>query len=134
MIEPSSTRPKQDSILTMSAPGKLSGKVAICTGGASGFGKGIAAKFAQEGAQVIIADLVEEAGQKTASELGVEFHRADVTKKEDWINLTKFCDEKFGKIDIVVNNAGWTYTNKVCNSAGHALRPAGDLRCSPPTV
>ena len=94
-------------------PGRLDGKVAIITGGGGGFGKGIAKKFVEEGAKVVIADFVEEVGQKTADELKCEFHRTDVTKREDWDSLKKFIDEKFGKLDCVVNNAGTTYTNKV---------------------
>jgi len=94
--------------------GKLSSKVAIVTGG-GGFGKGIAAEFVKQGASVIIADFVEEVGQKTASELKCEFVRADVTKKEDWEKLVKFADEKFGRLDVVVNNAGTTYRNKPTN-------------------
>ena len=82
--------------------GKLSGKVAIVTGGAGGFGKGIAEKFKQEGAEVIIADFVEEAGQKTASELKCEFQKCNVTLRQDWEALLKFADEKFGRVDCVV--------------------------------
>ncbi|KAL1585215.1 hypothetical protein WHR41_05888 [Cladosporium halotolerans] len=95
--------------------GKLHPKVAIVTGGGGGFGKGIAATFLQQGAKVIIADFVEDVGQKTASELGCEFVRADVTKKADWEALVKFADEKFGRLDVVVNNAGTTYRNKPTN-------------------
>lgn len=98
----------------MSSSGKLSGKVAIVTGGGGGFGKGIAAKFAKEGAKVVIADFVEEVGIKTADELGAQFHRTDVTSRTDWESLVDFCNEKFGQIDCVVNNAGTTYRNKVC--------------------
>jgi len=94
--------------------GKLQNKVAIVTGGGGGFGKGIAAEFVKQGASVIIADFVEEVGQKTAGELKCEFVRADVTKREDWEKLVKFADEKFGKLDVVINNAGTTYRNKVC--------------------
>lgn len=93
--------------------GKLSGKVAIVTGGGGGFGKGIAKEFVKQGAKVIIADFVEDVGQKTSSELGCEFVRADVTKRADWEALAKFADEKFGRLDTVVNNAGTTYRNKV---------------------
>lgn len=95
--------------------GKLNSKVAIVTGGGGGFGKGIAAEFVKQGASVIIADFVEEVGQKTASELKCEFVRADVTKKEDWEKLVKFADEKFGRLDVVINNAGTTYRNKPTN-------------------
>lgn len=84
--------------------GRLQGKIAIVTGGAGGFGKGIAQKFIEEGATVVIADFVEDAGKKTADELKCEFYRTDVTKKDDWESIKKFCDEKFGRIDIVVNN------------------------------
>ncbi|POS81329.1 3-oxoacyl-(acyl-carrier-protein) reductase [Diaporthe helianthi] len=93
---------------------RLEGKVAIVTGAASGFGKGIATKFIQEGAKVIVADLSTEAGQAVASELGTSavFERADVTKREDWEQLLKTATEKFGGLDVVVNNAGTTYPNK----------------------
>jgi len=96
-------------------PTTLSGKVAIVTGGAGGFGKGIAELFKSEGAEVIIADFVEEAGQKTANELKCEFHKCNVTSREDWESIVKFADEKFGKVDCVINNAGTTYRNKVCS-------------------
>ncbi|KAK0289428.1 hypothetical protein LTR35_002625 [Friedmanniomyces endolithicus] len=93
--------------------GKLSGKVAIITGGAGGLGKGIVERFKNDGADVILADFVEEVGKKTAEELKVEFFKCDVTSREDWEAVVKFAHEKFGKIDAVVNNAGWTYSNKV---------------------
>jgi NAD(P)-dependent dehydrogenase (short-subunit alcohol dehydrogenase family) len=93
--------------------GKLHGKVAIITGAGGGFGKGIAAEFKKQGAEVIIADFAEDVGQKTAGELKCEFQRADVTKKSDWEALVKFADDKFGRLDVVVNNAGTTYRNKV---------------------
>lgn len=95
--------------------GKLSGKVAIVTGGGGGFGKGIAAEYIKQGAKVVIADFVEEVGQKTANELGCEFFNTNVTKRSDWEALLKFVDEKFGRLDSVVNNAGTTYRNKVCS-------------------
>jgi len=95
--------------------GKLSGRVAIVTGGGQGFGKGIAKTFIDQGAIVVIVDFVEEIGKKTAEELKCEFVRADVTKKADWESLLKFCDEKFGRIDSVINNAGTTYRNKPTN-------------------
>jgi NAD(P)-dependent dehydrogenase (short-subunit alcohol dehydrogenase family) len=91
---------------------RLKGKVAIVTGGASGFGKGIATKFVEEGAKVLIADLSDEAGQVAAKELGCAFAVGDVTKREDWERLLKETVDKFGKLDIVVNNAGAAYSNK----------------------
>ncbi|XXH01050.1 hypothetical protein Hte_007401 [Hypoxylon texense] len=91
---------------------RLEGKVAIVTGGASGFGRGVVAKFVQEGGRVIIADLSEEAGQAAAREFGCKFARADVTKREDWERLLQTAVDAFGQLDIVVNNAGATYVNK----------------------
>ncbi|KAI8965497.1 3-oxoacyl-reductase [Daldinia sp. FL1419] len=91
---------------------RLEGKVAIVTGGASGFGKGIVAKFVEEGARIIIADLSEEAGQAAARELGCKFAAADVTKREDWERLLQTALDIFGQLDIIVNNAGATYANK----------------------
>jgi NAD(P)-dependent dehydrogenase (short-subunit alcohol dehydrogenase family) len=93
--------------------GRLSSKVAVITGGGGGFGKGIAAEFVKQGASVVIADFVEEVGSKTASELKCEFIMADVTKREDWEKIVRFAEEKFGRLDVVVNNAGTTYRNKV---------------------
>ncbi|KAI1332435.1 3-oxoacyl-reductase [Xylariaceae sp. FL0255] len=91
---------------------RLEGKIAIITGGASGFGKGIATKFVEEGAKIIIADLSAEAGQAVASELNGHFVKADVTKRDHWVNLLHESIDKFGKLDIVVNNAGACYSNK----------------------
>lgn len=92
--------------------GRLQGKTAIVTGGASGFGKGIAAKFVAEGAIVIITDLSEEKGQAVASELQCTFQRADVTNPDDWKQVLQLALDKSGKLDIVVNNAGASYANQ----------------------
>lgn len=76
---------------------KLEGKVAIITGGAGGFGKGVAMKFVEDGAKVVIADFVEEMGQKTADELKCDFVKCDVTSRADWESLLKVVDEKHGR-------------------------------------
>ncbi|KUI66443.1 4-formylbenzenesulfonate dehydrogenase TsaC1/TsaC2 [Cytospora mali] len=93
---------------------RLDGKTVIITGGASGFGKGIATKFVQEGANVVVADLSAEGGNAVVKELGVSatFKQSDVTKREDWEQLLKVATDTFGGLDIVVNNAGTTYPNK----------------------
>jgi NAD(P)-dependent dehydrogenase (short-subunit alcohol dehydrogenase family) len=93
-------------------PGRLEGKIAIVTGGGSGFGAGIAQKFVLEGARVLIADLSEENGSKIAQSLNCSFARADVTKRADWEALLQRAIDTFGALDIVVNNAGSTYHNK----------------------
>jgi 3-oxoacyl-[acyl-carrier protein] reductase len=85
---------------------RLKDKVAIVTGGASGFGEGIARRFAQEGARVAIADLNEDAAQKLAKELGGLAIRADISRGPDVSTLVQAVRAKWGEIDILVNNAG----------------------------
>jgi 3-oxoacyl-[acyl-carrier protein] reductase len=88
---------------------RLKGKVAIVTGGASGFGAGIARRFAAEGASLIVNDINAPAGEKLAAELGARFVRGDVTRAEDWGKLVR---EAGPQLEIVVNNAGWTHRRK----------------------
>ena len=87
---------------------RLKDKTAIVTGAGSGFGAGIAKRFAQEGARVIVND-IDAKGEKTAREVGGTFVQADVTKSADWAKLVAAAG---GALDIVVNNAGWTHRNK----------------------
>ncbi|MGQ0654037.1 MAG: SDR family oxidoreductase [Betaproteobacteria bacterium] len=88
---------------------RLKDRTAIVTGAGSGFGAGIARRFAQEGAAVIVNDVNADAGARVASEIGARFVQADVTKGEDWAKLVR---EAGAALDIVVNNAGWTHRNK----------------------
>jgi 3-oxoacyl-[acyl-carrier protein] reductase len=87
---------------------RLKEKTAIVTGAGSGFGAGIAKRFAEEGARVIVND-VDPKGDKIAREIGGTFVQADVTKGDDWAKLVRAAGER---LDIVVNNAGWTHRNK----------------------
>ena len=87
---------------------RLASKQVIVTGAGSGFGAGIARRFAEEGAQVIVND-ISAAGEKVAREIGGRFVQADVTKSEDWAKLVRAAGDK---LDVVVNNAGWTHRNK----------------------
>jgi 3-oxoacyl-[acyl-carrier protein] reductase len=87
---------------------RLDGKVAIVTGAASGFGAGIARRFAAEGAQVIVNDLSPQ-GERVATQIGGRFVQGDVTHSADWARLVR---EAGDKLDLVVNNAGWTHRNK----------------------
>jgi 3-oxoacyl-[acyl-carrier protein] reductase len=91
---------------------RLKGKVAIVTGAGSGFGAGIARRFAQEGAKVVVNDINAEGGARVAREVGGEYVQADVTKGADWARLVAAATAKFGKLDVVVNNAGWTHRRK----------------------
>lgn len=94
-------------------PGRLEGKVAIITGGGSGFGKATSTKFVQEGAKVLIAELNAEAGSQAAKELGCASVEANVTKREDWEKVLQKSIELYGGVDVVVNNAGTCYRNQV---------------------
>lgn len=93
---------------------RLAGKVAIVTGGGSGYGAGIARRFAQEGAKVVVADINEEGAHATAQLLpnSMSFLKVNITKKSDWQRLLDVTEQRYGRIDCLVNNAGTTYKNK----------------------
>jgi len=88
---------------------RLKGKLAIVTGAGSGFGEGIARRFAEEGAKVIVNDVNAQGGERVAREVGGQFVQGDVTKSADWAKLMQAAG---ASLDIVVNNAGWTHRNK----------------------
>lgn len=88
--------------------GRLEGKVAIVTGAARGIGASIATKLHQEGADVVVTDILEEEVHASAKAISKEClsFKHDVSKKEDWETICKQVKEKKNKIDILVNNAG----------------------------
>jgi 3-oxoacyl-[acyl-carrier protein] reductase len=90
---------------------RLKGKTAIVTGGASGFGAGIAAKFVAEGASVLIADLNLPLAEKLAADLGEAAHalRTDVSDVASVKAMAEAAIAKLGRIDILINNAGTTH-------------------------
>ena len=85
---------------------RLADKVAIVTGGASGLGKAIVERFAQEGSKVVVADLNEDAGQEIASSVGGLFVKTDVTDAAAVEALVAQAVAQYGRLDIMVNNAG----------------------------
>ena len=92
---------------------RLQGKVALVTGGASGFGAETARRFVQEGAAVVILDLNGNGATEVAKEVGnAKGLRGDVTIRKDIDEAVQLATKTFGRLDIVVNNAGWTYRNK----------------------
>jgi 3-oxoacyl-[acyl-carrier protein] reductase len=96
---------------------RLKNKVAIVTGAGSGFGEGIAKRFAEEGAKVVVNDIHATGAERVAAAIkkaggAAEFVRADVAVSADWAALVKAALGAYGRIDIVVNNAGWTHRNK----------------------
>ena len=96
---------------------RLENKTAIVTGGASGFGAGIAQRFAHEGASVVVADINDPEGEFIASEIrdsggdAVYIH-ADVTSRSDTKGMISAAVEHSGQLDILINNAGFSHANK----------------------
>jgi meso-butanediol dehydrogenase / (S,S)-butanediol dehydrogenase / diacetyl reductase len=91
---------------------KLAGRVVIVTGGAQGLGEGIVRRLAADGAQVVIADLKIEQASRLAAELNAADHEAlavqvDVSKREEVQRMVKSSVERFGRIDVLFNNAGF---------------------------
>ncbi|MSW96955.1 MAG: SDR family NAD(P)-dependent oxidoreductase, partial [Actinobacteria bacterium] len=84
----------------------LTGKVAVVTGGSSGIGKGIAQRLKEAGATVVIASMNEARIAATAAELGVTGIQVDVTSAASVQALADSVIERFGKVDVIVNNAG----------------------------
>ncbi len=91
--------------------GRIEGKVALVTGGASGIGAGCSEVLAREGALVVIADVQDEKGEALATTIAgaggkAEYRRLDVTSEDAWEGLIADIDRRHGRLDILVNNAG----------------------------
>ena len=88
--------------------GRLQGKVAIITGALGGIGRADAVLFAREGARLVLTDVSDRGGQEFAASLGTEalFLSHDVASEEDWTRVVATAEERFGRLDVLVNNAG----------------------------
>ena len=96
---------------------RLKDKVAIITGGGSGFGEGIARRFAAEGARIVVNDINVQGGERVANTIkqhggSAVFVKADIAKATDVKALVKAALDAFGRVDIMVNNAGYTHRNQ----------------------
>jgi NAD(P)-dependent dehydrogenase (short-subunit alcohol dehydrogenase family) len=87
-------------------PGRLEGKVAVITGAASGIGRASARRFVDEGAEVVIADIADDAGHELAEAIGASYVHTEVTDPESVIELYATTAARYGGIDVLFNNAG----------------------------
>ncbi|MHB1420930.1 MAG: SDR family NAD(P)-dependent oxidoreductase [Bacillota bacterium] len=119
---------------------KLKNKVAIVTGSGRGIGRAIALEMAREGAKLVIADMLEENAQGVALEIkamGGESLpvKVDITVKEQVYAMVAQAMEKFGRVDVLVNNAGWDKAEPFINSTEEtwdkliAINLKGPIRC-----
>ncbi len=92
---------------------RLNDKVAIITGAASGFGEAMAKRFAAEGARIVVADLNARAAERVAGEIGgaAVAVTTDVSQKSEFDEMLGVALDRFGRVDIMVNNAGFTHRN-----------------------
>lgn len=92
---------------------RLKDKVAIITGAASGFGEGMARRFAEEGAKVVVADLNHAKTKAVADDIGKNaiWTQTDVSKKSEIDEMVQAALDAFGRVDIMVNNAGYSHKN-----------------------
>ena len=96
---------------------RVEGKCIIVTGGGGGIGEGIARRLASEGAAVIVNDINAALSEKVTADINAAGGRArfvagDVTKSDDWQALVAAAQAFGGKLDVIVNNAGWTHRNR----------------------
>lgn len=91
--------------------GRLSGKIALITGAASGIGRASALCLAREGAFVVVGDIQEQAGQACIDEIrsnggAAEFHHLDVADEKAWMSVAAIVRARHQRLDVLVNNAG----------------------------
>lgn len=104
---------------------RLQGKSIIVTGAGSGIGEGIAKRLASEGAQLIVNDINVAGGERVVAEITAaggqaSFCKADVTKSDDVKALVAAAVQRHGKLDVMVNNAGWTHRRNACTDVSEA--------------
>ena len=86
--------------------GRLDGKVALITGGGSGLGRGIAQRYVEEGAHVLLTDINADSAAESAETLGCQHLPQDVADEAAWKSVVDAVQKQFGRMDVLVNNAG----------------------------
>ena len=109
--------------------GELAGKVALITGGARGIGAATARRFVDEGARVLIADRRAEEGNALAAELGegARFVELDVGMEASWLAAVAAAEQGFGRLDVLVNNAGIIRVQKLAEMSVETFRQVLDV-------
>ena len=85
---------------------RLDGRIALITGAARGQGAAAARRFVEEGARVMLTDVLDDQGKELAAELGAEYCHLDVSNEDEWAEAVAFTISTFGDITVLVNNAG----------------------------
>src|SRR5262245_39566444 len=84
---------------------RLQGKVVVITGAAQGIGEAYARRFVGEGAKVVVADVNRDKGESVARDIGAVFESVDVSSEDDTRRLARAAADRFGRIDVLINNA-----------------------------
>lgn len=108
---------------------RLDGKIAVITGGARGMGASHAKRFVEEGAKVVITDILTKEGEELADQLGENamFIQHDVTNGKDWVNVIEKTESVFGSLNILINNAGKSHMETIENHSEEAFKKIIDI-------
>jgi 3alpha(or 20beta)-hydroxysteroid dehydrogenase len=113
--------------------GRLDGKVALITGGARGMGESHVRRFVAEGASVVFGDVRDDEGKAVADDLGTQACRYlhhDVTSEQDWATAVALATEAFGKLDVLVNNAGVLAFGRIADTSVTDFRRIMDVNAT----
>jgi 3alpha(or 20beta)-hydroxysteroid dehydrogenase len=116
--------------------GRLDDKVALVTGAARGTGAAIAQMFADEGARVVIADVLDERGKETAEAIGAaaRFRHHDVTSESDWNEAVEELREQEGSLDVLVNDAAVLHLSSIDDTTPETFETVFRVNCLGPFI
>src|SRR4051812_47691080 len=108
---------------------RLGGRVALVSGGSRGMGAATVRRLRADGASVVFGDILDDEGKALADELGdrVRYVHLDVTSEEQWQSAVEQTEREFGKLDVLVNNAGILVFNAIVDTPIEELRRVLDI-------